>query len=83
MRRLEERIHVEIAFARGSGPQSTRLVGEAHMEALAVRVGIDGHRGDAEIATGARDAHRDFPSIGDKELSKHLRLFCRERLGRL
>jgi hypothetical protein len=42
-----------------------RFVGKAHMERIAVRLGINRHGRYTQLFAGADDPQGDFPSIGD------------------
>ena len=63
--------NVEIAATTPSGADTDGLVGETHMEAVAVGLGVDGHRLDAEFFAGADNAEGDFSPVGDEDLTKH------------
>ncbi len=71
-RRRDDRRNVEIASRRGGGPDADGFVGEAHILGLAVGFGVDHHRLDAELATGALDPQRDLAAIGDQNLAEEL-----------
>src|SRR5690606_40974211 len=62
---------VEVALRRRLAAQRVGLVREADVQAVAVEVGVDGDRGDAEVAAGADDAHRDLPPVSDQDLGEH------------
>jgi len=47
------------------------LVGLAHMQGVAVGVGIDGDGGDAELFRRPDDAAGDLAAIGDEDLLEH------------
>src|SRR5262249_15418355 len=44
-----------------------RLVGHEHVERLAVRLRVHGDGGDAELAAGPDDTHRDLAAVGDED----------------
>ena len=70
-RRGDDRRDVEIAQARGVGPDADRLVGHAHGQRVRVGLRVRQHRADAELAAGADDPQRDFTTIGDQDLVEH------------
>ena len=49
------------------------LVGFLHVERMAVGVGVDGHRLDAQFGAGAHDADGDLAPVGDQYFFKHER----------
>ena len=55
----------------GGGPDADVVVGEAHVQRLAVGLGVHGDRLDAELAAGADDAQRDLAAIGDQDFLEH------------
>ena len=69
--RGDEARNVEIRLARRRGADADVVVGEAHVQRLAVGLGIDGDRLNAELAAGADDAQRDLAAIGDQNFLKH------------
>ena len=50
-----------------------RLVGQPHMQRVAVGVGIDGDRAQAQAARGADDAAGNLAAIGDQDGFEHRR----------
>ena len=48
------------------------FIGLLDVQGMAVRVGIDGHGGDAGLGTGADDAHGDLAAVGDQDLANQL-----------
>jgi len=55
---------------KGSGA-FYRLIRVVHMRRLAIRLGIDGDRAQAQRAAAANDATRDLPAIGDEDGAEH------------
>jgi hypothetical protein len=47
------------------------LIGHAHMQRLAVGIGIDGNRGDAHLARRLYDATGNLATIGDQDFGEH------------
>ena len=76
LRGLEDPLDREVRLARRRRPDRVCLVGEPHVERLAVRFGIDRYRGDSHLATRADHPDRDLAAIGDQELTEHLRGPC-------
>jgi hypothetical protein len=72
--RRDESRDLEVRVARRRRPDAHVVVGEAHVQRLAVRLGIHRDRLDAELAARADDAQRDLAAIGDQHLLKHARL---------
>ena len=54
--------------ADGGGPIGYGLVGEAHVQRVAVGLGVDRDRADPHLVAGADDAHRDLAAVGDEDL---------------
>ena len=48
------------------------LIGQLHMQGVAVHRAVDGHGGDAEFAAAAQDAQGDFAAVGDQDLANQL-----------
>jgi hypothetical protein len=63
--------NVEVRFARRRGPDADVVVGEAHVQRLAIGLGVDSDRLDAQLAARADDAQRDFSAIGDENFVEH------------
>jgi hypothetical protein len=60
-----------VARRRRRRADAHRLVGEPHVERLAIGLGEHGDGLDLELAAGAQDAKRDLPAVGDEDLSEH------------
>ena len=56
----------------GARPDADVVVGEAHVQRLAVRFGVDRDRLHAELAAGADDAQRDLAAVGDQNFLEHV-----------
>ena len=69
--RVEDRVGVEIALGRGLPAERVRLVGEPDVQCVAIELGVDGDGLDAELASGADDAHGDLAAVGDQDLLQH------------
>ena len=70
-RRRNDVIHVEIAVSGACGTDADRLVCNLRMERLAVGLGINRYRNDAEVAARLYDANCDFAAVRDEYLLKH------------
>ena len=57
--------NVEITLAAARGPDADRFVGKAHMQRIAVRLGINRHGRNTQLFAGTDDPQGNFPSIGD------------------
>ena len=66
---LEELGDVEVRLGRARPPEGEGLVGQAHVQRLAVGVGVDGDAGHARIGAGPGDADGDLTSVGDEHLA--------------
>ncbi len=72
LRDLEDPLHPEVGLGGGRWTAGVGLVGVAHVEGVAVHVGVDGHRLDAHFVAGADHPHRDLAPVGDEDLLEHL-----------
>src|SRR5258708_19107368 len=70
--RADDRWYVEIARRRRWRPDPDRFFGHLHELRLGIGLGMDHHRADAHLATGALDAKRDLAPVGDQDLLEHL-----------
>ena len=68
---VEDRRGVEVALGRRLAAEGVGLVGEPHVQGVAIELGVHGHRADAELASGAHDAHGDLAAVGDEDLLQH------------
>ena len=62
---------IEIALARRGGTDADRLVGKAHVQRVAVGLGVDGDGAQAQPARGADDAAGDFAAVGNQDALEH------------
>ncbi len=60
-------VGVEIAFGDCLTSEGVGLVGQSHVQGVAVQFRIHGHCGDAHFATGPDHANGDLASIGDED----------------
>ena len=64
---LEDQVHVEVGLGRRVARQVYGVVGLGHERHAGIRVGVDRHRLDAEVAAGLEHAARDLATVGDQE----------------
>ena len=68
---LQDLLGVEVALGSGLAAECVGLVGQPHVERIAVEFAVDGNRRDTEVPAGADHPNRDLTSVGDKNLGKH------------
>jgi hypothetical protein len=61
----------QVRVARRRGADAHVVVGEAHVQGLAVRLGVDGDGLDAQLAARADDAQGDLAAVGDEDFLEH------------
>jgi len=62
---------VQIGFTGAVAGQGNRFIGQGHVQAVAVLMGIDGNTANTHDLEGANGADRDFASVGDQYFGKH------------
>ena len=62
---------VQITFCCRLAAKRKGFVGEAHMQRVAIQLGIHGNGGNAHLASGADDAYGDFAAVGYQDLFQH------------
>ena len=67
----KNRVDVEVALGRGCRADAVGVLGELHVQRLAVCLGIDDNGLDIELATRAEDADGDLPAVGDEDALEH------------
>ena len=67
----DDTVDLEIALRTNGWPDTNGLIGKLHMKAVDIRLGIDGHRLDAQFLAGPNDAKSNFAAIGDQNFFKH------------
>jgi len=75
---------VQITLAAAGWPNANRLVCKADMERVAVRLGINRHRGYSQLLAGADDPQGDLPAMATRIFWNMVWIagyFC--RLGRI
>ena len=70
-RRRDDAGDVQVAVAGRRTPDAHIVVGEARVETLAVGLGVDGHRLDAELLARADDPQGDLPAVRDQYPLEH------------
>jgi hypothetical protein len=71
LRRADDHAEVEIAFRRLRRTDTDCLVGELHVLLVAVGLGVDSDRFEAELTAGAQHPQGDLAAIGDQDLFEH------------
>ncbi len=74
---IQDRVRAQVGLDRRRVPNVIRLVRFANVERGAVRIRIDGDGGDAQLAAGADDAHRNLSAVGNQDLLEHGAFRCR------
>jgi hypothetical protein len=69
--RLENFRDVQVRLRCRRRPDGVGLIRVADVQRRAVRVGLDGDRGDPQFAASADHAHRDLSPIGNENLLEH------------
>src|SRR5580704_794716 len=64
---------VQVALARTSRPNAHGFIRKTHVQRVAVRLGIDCDRGDAQFLARIDHAQGNLTAISYKDFSKHLR----------
>ena len=70
----DDRGDVQVAARALGRSDADRLVGKADVRAVAVGLGIDRHRLDAQFLASADDADCNFAAVGDEDLLKSVRM---------
>jgi len=73
LRRVDDVVDDEVRLGRRRRPDRVGLVGEADVQRLAIRVGVDRDRADTHLAAGAMDPDGDLAAVGDQHLAKRWR----------
>lgn len=62
--------NIEIAAATGGFANAHRLIGQLHMQGMAIYGGIDGNRCNAQFLTGTQNPQCNFATIGNQNFRK-------------
>ena len=73
----EDRLGVEVALGRRLAAERVGLVGHAHVQGVAVEVGVDGHGADAQLAAGPDHPDGDLAAVCNEDLLEHAGPFLR------
>ncbi|CAB4621967.1 unannotated protein [freshwater metagenome] len=73
---LQDGLGVEIALCCSLSAKSKCLVGETHMEGIAVEFGIHSDSGDTHFSGSTDDTDSDFAAVGDKDFLQHRCQYC-------
>ena len=65
---LDDAPDVQVALSGRPGPEQVGLVGPRDVQAAAVRLRVNGHRLDPELAQRSKDTDGDLAPIGDEHL---------------
>ena len=65
---VEDLVDDQVGVAGRRAAEGERLVGDAHVQRVAVGLGVDGDAGQAGVLAGACHAHRDLTAVGDQDL---------------
>ena len=65
---VQDLVDDQVGVAGGRAAEGERLVGDAHVQRVAVRLGVDGHAGETGVLARARHSHRDLTAVGDQDL---------------
>ena len=68
---VKDCVGVEVGLSAGLSAQAVGLVGKAHVERIAIKIGVDRHSGDAEFAASTNDSNRDLTTVCYEYFGKH------------
>ena len=66
----QDLVDVEVALGRGVTAERHGVIRSQHMRALTVDVAVHGDRLNSELAQSARNADRDFATVGDQDAAE-------------
>ena len=69
--RADHARNIQIAARAFCRPDADRFIGKAHVQTIAVGLGVNRNRADAQLPRGAYHAQRDLSAIGDKNFVEH------------
>ena len=64
---VNDLVNDQVTLCGGAAPEGECLVGKAHMQRIAIRIGIDRHRLQAGILAGANDSDGDLAAVCDQD----------------
>src|SRR5438309_5133471 len=62
--------NVQITLRRRCGPDTRGLVGETHVQRVAIHVAVHSHRADAHLFAGPDDSAGNLAAIGDQDFAE-------------
>ena len=68
---VQDELGRQVALGGGLAAQCVGLVGQTDMERVLVELGVDGDRGNAELATSPDDPHGNLAAVRDEHLVEH------------
>ena len=68
---LEDLVGVQVALGRRPTSEGVGLVGEPHVEGVAVEFGVDRDGGHPQLLAGADHPDGDLAPVGDEDLGEH------------
>jgi len=73
---IENCLGIEVTLRRRLTAEGERLVGESHVQGVAVEFGVDGDGGDTHLACSTDDPNGDFSAVGYQDFLRHEHLSC-------
>ena len=70
-RGLEDLLHVQVALRGGTGAKQVGLAGPPGVRGVAIRLGVNGHAGHAELLQRAHHTDGDLAPVGHEDLAEH------------
>ena len=67
----EDSRNVEIAVRNAVAAHAVALVGELDVHGVLVRLRVDRYGGNAHLAAGADNTHRNLAAVGNQNFRKH------------
>ena len=68
---LQNGLCIEVALGCSLATKGVRLIGQTHVQGVAVELGIDRHSGDSHLSGSSDNTDGDFAAIGDKDFLQH------------
>src|SRR5579863_2635462 len=63
--------NIQVAESELRRANADGFVGKAHMQRVAVRLAVNGHRADAELLARANHAQGNFAAVGNQDFLEH------------
>jgi hypothetical protein len=70
-RGLDDQILAQVTFSRRRGAEAYGFVSTRNVQGMAVRIRVDGHRGDVQTPQRPQDAAGNRAAVGDQHLVEH------------